>query len=180
MTQRLGEGYHWNGIPQPFYNLAQVSTARELPGRNFKKPLVSTHSVDFLRKCTEKGKETYASVWQYNEQLRKKVSRQRRHAVKNPGEVRARPCGTKNRLADRKQCALSTQPNPHLPAERTALICCRQPHQSRKRTRQGQTVDLLSERGPKKIKRSAFDRLGDLVPQVRARTSPGFFMAWRS
>ena len=29
------------------------------------------------------------------------------------------------------------------------------------------------------IKRSASDRLGDLVPQVRARTFPGFFTAWR-
>ena len=28
-------------------------------------------------------------------------------------------------------------------------------------------------------KRSASDRLGDLVPQVRARNSPGFFTAWR-
>ena len=28
------------------------------------------------------------------------------------------------------------------------------------------------------IKRSASDRLGDLMPQVRARTSPGFFTAW--
>ena len=28
------------------------------------------------------------------------------------------------------------------------------------------------------IKRSASDRLGDLVPQVRARTLPGFFTAW--
>ena len=30
------------------------------------------------------------------------------------------------------------------------------------------------------IKRSASDRLGDLVPQVRARISPGFFTTWRS
>ena len=30
------------------------------------------------------------------------------------------------------------------------------------------------------IKRSASDRLGDLVPQVRARTSPGVFTTWRS
>ena len=30
------------------------------------------------------------------------------------------------------------------------------------------------------IKRSASDRLGDLVPQVRARTSPGVFATWRS
>ena len=30
------------------------------------------------------------------------------------------------------------------------------------------------------IKRSASDQLGDLVPQVRARTSPGFFTTWRS
>ena len=29
------------------------------------------------------------------------------------------------------------------------------------------------------IKRSASDRLGDLVPQVQARTSPGFFTTWR-
>ena len=29
------------------------------------------------------------------------------------------------------------------------------------------------------IKRDAFDRLGDLVPQVRARTFQGFFTAWR-
>ena len=35
---------------------------------------------------------------------------------------------------------------------------------------------------PESIKRSASDRLGDLVPQVRARTSPGVFscMTWRS
>ena len=30
------------------------------------------------------------------------------------------------------------------------------------------------------IKRSASDRLGDLVPQIRARTSPGVFATWRS
>ena len=29
------------------------------------------------------------------------------------------------------------------------------------------------------IKRSASDRLGNLVPQVRARTFPGFFTTWR-
>ena len=49
-----------------------------------------------------------------------------------------------NRLADRKHCALSTHPNPHLHLDES-------------------------------IKRSASDRLGDLVPQVRARTSPGVF-----
>ena len=32
----------------------------------------------------------------------------KRHAVKYPGEVQDRTCGT-NRLADRKQCALSTE-----------------------------------------------------------------------
>ena len=29
------------------------------------------------------------------------------------------------------------------------------------------------------MKHSASDRLGDLVPQIRARTSPWFFTAWR-
>ena len=28
------------------------------------------------------------------------------------------------------------------------------------------------------IKHSAYDRVGDLVPQVRARTFPGFFMTF--
>ena len=53
-----------------------------------------------------------------------------------------------NHLADRKHCALSTHPNPHLKRR----------------------WDL-----DESIKHSASDQLGDLVPQVRARTSPGVF-----
>ena len=55
-----------------------------------------------------------------------------------------------NRLVDRKHCALSTQPN----------------------------VDGRWGFG-RVDKAQCFDRLGDLVPQVRAWTSPGFFTTWR-
>ena len=59
-----------------------------------------------------------------------------------------------NRLADRKHCALSTHPNPHL---------------------HGDPGDHVDGDLDESIKRSASDRLGDLVPQVRARTSAGVF-----
>ena len=55
--------------------------------------------------------------------------------MKNPEKSGLEPTAP-NRLADRKHCALSTQPNPHLV-----------------------DGDLAES-----IKRSASDRLGDLVP----------------
>ena len=86
----------------------------------------------------------------------KKVSRQRPRSampwktLEKSGLEPAAP----NRLADRKHCALSTQPNPYL----LGMV-------------DGDLGHLAES-----IKRSASDRRGDLVPQVRARTFPGFFM----
>ena len=66
---------------------------------------------------------------------------------KTPGEVRARTCGTKS------------------PSRSEALRFIDSP-------KSPSTVDGDLDES---IKRSASDRLGDLVPQVRARTSPGVF-----
>ena len=66
---------------------------------------------------------------------------------KTPGEVRARTCGTKS------------------PSRSEAL---RFIDSSKSPSTEDGNLD-------ESIKRSASDRLGDLVPQVRARTSPGVF-----
>ena len=67
--------------------------------------------------------------------------------MKNPGEVWARTCGTK------------------LPSRSEALRFIDS-------SKSPSTVDGDLDES---IKRSASNRLGDLVPQVRARTSPGVF-----
>ena len=64
---------------------------------------------------------------------------------KTPGEVRARTCGTKSPSRSEALRFIDSSKSPS-------------------------TCDL-----DESIKRSASDRLGDLVPQVRARTSPGVF-----
>ena len=66
---------------------------------------------------------------------------------KTPGEVRARTCGTKSPSRSEALRFIDSSKSPS-------------------------TVDGDLDES---IKRSASDRLGDLVPQVRARTSPGVF-----
>ena len=65
---------------------------------------------------------------------------------KIPGEVRARTCGTKSPSRSEALRFIDSSKSPSVDGD-------------------------LDE----SIKRSASDRLGDLVPQVRARTSPGIF-----
>ena len=90
---------------------------------------------------------------------------------KNPLEKSGLEPAAPNRLADRKHCALSTHPNVHINILRG--LPCRLESLRLKFTNEPSIFvdgDL-----DESIRRSASDRLGDLVPQVRARTSPGVF-----
>ena len=80
----------------------------------------------------------------------KESSRQKPRSAmsrKTPGEVRARTCGTKSPSRSEALRFIDSSKSPS-------------------------TVDGDLDES---IKRNASDRLGDLVPQVRARTSPGVF-----
>ena len=69
---------------------------------------------------------------------------------KTPGEVRARTCGTKSPSRSEALHFIDSSKSPS-------------------------TWGFVDGDLDESIKRSASDRLGDLVPQVRARTSPGVF-----
>ena len=114
----------------------------------------------------------------------KKVSRQRPRSAmpwKTMGKSGLEPAAP-NRLANRKHCALSTQPIPigvsfeclhqHYPWSPVSI--------GKPAPKIHQWTIYFCRWGFGWVdKCSASDRLGDLVPQVRARTSPGFFTAWR-
>ena len=94
---------------------------------------------------------------------------------KTPGEVRARTCGTKSpsrsealRFIDSSMGVSFECPYQHPPWSPVSIgKPAPEIHQW--------TIYFVDGDLDESIKRSASDRLGDLVPQVRARTSPGVF-----
>ena len=100
---------------------------------------------------------------------------------KTPGEVRARTCGTKSPSRSEALRFIDSSKSPSTKID-GSLVNFRRRLSNRHGRLESLRLKFTNEPSifvdgdlDESIKRNASDRLGDLVPQVRARTSPGVF-----